>query len=109
MGDAAELDIHYQSRRIAAGIRGAGKGGIRCGFIGHGSTMSDAFALCQKDILTLLKTPWITVGFALKRPKVSGYGEMADAPDLGSGGVTRGGSSPSTRTNRPKNKIKQRH
>ena len=29
-----------------------------------------------------------------------GRGEMADAPDLGSGEVTRGGSSPSARTNR---------
>ena len=28
----------------------------------------------------------------------SGYGEMVDAPDLGSGAARRGGSSPSIRT-----------
>jgi hypothetical protein len=32
------------------------------------------------------------------RPRVAGVAELVDAPDLGSGGENRGGSSPSART-----------
>src|SRR5579864_4901956 len=43
--------------------------------------------------------PWQDGGIILQAPQDARVAELADAPDLGSGGETHGGSSPPFRTN----------
>ena len=76
-------DLAEAARKIEAGSENRDK---------IGTTEQNQIAIKSADVAKLLMVNWLST-----RAKVA---ELADAPDLGSGGETHGGSSPPFRTSK---------